>query len=208
MRELELPYPLLVGRVAGGSWSSAVPDRVEFEGRLGVPVGTDVADGARRARGGGRRGARRRRGAGRDRVDRRQLRARARRRPTIRGYGRGGRAGGARPGARRRAVGVPYGADMRHFTARGIPCTMAGTNGIELAHAVDERVEVAELVAVARTMVARPRADGGHEAGGRRAPARPRCWPAAAAMATARAPARGRRSRGWTPTATRPTSAR
>ena len=43
MREVELPYPLLVGRVAGGSWSSAVPDRLEFEGRLGVPVGTDVA---------------------------------------------------------------------------------------------------------------------------------------------------------------------
>ena len=43
MRELELPYPLLVGRVAGGAWSSQVPDRVEFEGRLGVPVGGDVA---------------------------------------------------------------------------------------------------------------------------------------------------------------------
>ena len=43
MRELALPYPLLVGRVAGGAWSSQVPDRLEFEGRLGVPVGGDVA---------------------------------------------------------------------------------------------------------------------------------------------------------------------
>ncbi len=42
MRELELPYPLLVGRVSGGDWSSQVPDRVEFEGRLGVPVGADL----------------------------------------------------------------------------------------------------------------------------------------------------------------------
>jgi acetylornithine deacetylase len=42
---------------------------------------------------------------------------------------------------------------MRHFTARGIPCTMAGTRGIELAHAVDERVELGELVALARALV-------------------------------------------------------
>ena len=52
-----------------------------------------------------------------------------------------------------RPAGVPWGADMRHFTARGIPCTMAGTPGIELAHAVDERVPVADLVALARSVV-------------------------------------------------------
>ena len=52
-----------------------------------------------------------------------------------------------------RPAGVPWGADMRHFTARGIPCTMAGTRGIELAHAVDERVALAELTALARAMV-------------------------------------------------------
>ena len=50
-------------------------------------------------------------------------------------------------------AGVPYGADMRHFTARGIPCTMAGTNGLELAHAVDERLPLAELTALSRSMV-------------------------------------------------------
>ena len=43
MRELALPYPLLVGRVEAGAWSSQVPDRLEFEGRLGVPVGADPA---------------------------------------------------------------------------------------------------------------------------------------------------------------------
>ena len=42
MRELELPYPLLVGKVQAGEWSSMVPDRLEFEGRLGVPVGADL----------------------------------------------------------------------------------------------------------------------------------------------------------------------
>ena len=47
MRELELPYPLLVGKVNAGEWSSMVPDRLEFEGRLGVPVGADLARAAR-----------------------------------------------------------------------------------------------------------------------------------------------------------------
>ena len=43
-------------------------------------------------------------------------------------------------------AGVPWGADMRLFTARGIPAVMVGTRGIELAHAVDESVSLAELV--------------------------------------------------------------
>ena len=47
------------------------------------------------------------------------------------------------PGAR--PVGVPYGADMRLFCERGIPCVMVGTPGLELAHAVDERVAVKDL---------------------------------------------------------------
>jgi acetylornithine deacetylase len=38
---------------------------------------------------------------------------------------------------------------MRLFAARGIPCVMAGTTGIERAHAVDEWVSTAELVALA-----------------------------------------------------------
>ena len=55
MRALELPYPLLVGRLEAGEWSSSVPDRLRFEGRAPVRVGEDVAAGARRRRGGGRR---------------------------------------------------------------------------------------------------------------------------------------------------------
>jgi acetylornithine deacetylase len=42
---------------------------------------------------------------------------------------------------------------MRLFAARGIPVTMAGTTGIERAHAVDEHVVVAEMVTVARAMI-------------------------------------------------------
>jgi acetylornithine deacetylase len=50
-------------------------------------------------------------------------------------------------------AGVPWGADMRLFTARGIPAVMVGTRDIELAHAVDESVSIDELAIVARTIV-------------------------------------------------------
>ena len=50
-------------------------------------------------------------------------------------------------------VGVGYGADLRLFTARGIPCVLFGPRGIARAHAVDERVEIDDLVAVARVIV-------------------------------------------------------
>jgi acetylornithine deacetylase len=49
-------------------------------------------------------------------------------------------------------VGVPWGADMRLFRARGIPCVMVGPSGIERAHAVDEWAAIDELVAVARVL--------------------------------------------------------
>jgi len=39
---------------------------------------------------------------------------------------------------------------MRLFCARGIPTVMVGTSGLELTHAVDERVRVDELAALAR----------------------------------------------------------
>ena len=42
---------------------------------------------------------------------------------------------------------------MRLFTARGIPCVMAGPSGIERAHAVDEWVDAGELTALARVLV-------------------------------------------------------
>ncbi|MET0816280.1 MAG: M20/M25/M40 family metallo-hydrolase, partial [Solirubrobacteraceae bacterium] len=43
MQALELPYPVNVGRVSAGEWSSSVPDRLVFEGRVGVRVGEDLA---------------------------------------------------------------------------------------------------------------------------------------------------------------------
>lgn len=137
MAVLELPYPISVGRVAGGEWASSVPDRVKFSGRLGVRVGEDL-DAARAA-----------------------LRDALAGLPVELRFGGGVFASAATdpghpfarlvldafPGAR--AVGVPWGADMRQYTERGIPTVMVGPGNAHLAHAVDERVPVADLVAVA-----------------------------------------------------------
>jgi acetylornithine deacetylase len=144
MGALPLPYPVAVGRVAGGAWSSSVPDRLEFEGRLGVRVGEDPA-------------------AARAALEA----AVAEACPEAEVAWTGGQfAAGAtdpeHPWVRRVAdavlaergaaplCGVPYGADMRLFTTRGIPTVMVGTHGLERAHAVDEWVDVEELAALAR----------------------------------------------------------
>jgi acetylornithine deacetylase len=148
MRALELPYPVLVGRLEAGEWSSSVPDLLRFEGRAPVRVGEDVAS-ARAA------------------VE--AAVARACPEATLRWTGgqfASGETDAAHPFAAlvRRALaaelgrdvavaGVPWGADMRLWTARGIPTVMAGTTGIERAHAVDERVRVDDLVTLARAIV-------------------------------------------------------
>jgi acetylornithine deacetylase len=44
MRDLGLPYPTSIGRVAAGEWSSTVPDRLVAEGRFGVRIGQTVGE--------------------------------------------------------------------------------------------------------------------------------------------------------------------
>jgi acetylornithine deacetylase len=151
MAELELPYPLSVGRIVAGAWSSSVPDRLEFEGRAPVRVGEDVASaraaveaafaaalpddglGAELAWTGGQFAA------AATPVDHPLATLAA-------------RAVTARRGAPARMAGVPYGADMRLWCAAGVPTVMLGTSGIELAHAVDERVRVDELGLLAEVL--------------------------------------------------------
>jgi acetylornithine deacetylase len=152
MREIALPYPVLVGRLSGGVWSSQVPDRVEFEGRLGVPVGADPT-AARAALQRAVDAA----------LDDGEAPAEVRwtggaflpaetppDHPWVEAVARAVEAERGRPARR---VGVPWGADMRQFAARGIPCVMAGPSGIERAHAVDEWVDAGELIALARMLV-------------------------------------------------------
>jgi acetylornithine deacetylase len=155
-----LPYPLLVGRLDAGRWSSQVPEELRFEGRLGVPVGTPVA-------------------AARADLERAVAGATDDQGPPVQITWTGGqfapaetalddpwvacvaRAAAAELGAPPALVGVGYGTDMRLFCERGIPCVMFGPRGIRHAHAVDERVAIADLVAVARVIV---RAALGHAA--------------------------------------------
>jgi acetylornithine deacetylase len=148
MRALALPYPVSVGRIEGGVWSSTVPDRLVFEGRVGVPVGVEPA------------------------AVREQLEAVVRGAcPEAQISWNGGRfdpcetrlddpftklvieAAGDELGRPVEPVGVPYGADMRLFCERGIPCVMFGTPGLERAHAVDEYAEVADLASLARALI-------------------------------------------------------
>jgi acetylornithine deacetylase len=148
MRALELPYPLVVGRLAAGEWSSSVPDRLVFEGRAPVRVGEDPA-------------------AARAGVE---AAVAATCPDAVVRWAGGQFASGATPadhpfaalvrdalrvelGREVALAGVPWGADLRLWTARGIPCVMAGTPGIERAHAVDEHVALADLETLARAIV-------------------------------------------------------
>jgi acetylornithine deacetylase len=149
MRELELPYPLVVGKVEAGEWPSTVPDRLVFAGRAPVRVGespddaraaveavvASAGDGAAQVRWRGGQFA-----PGETSVDDPFA-------VLVRD------AVSAERGAPAHVAGVPWGADMRLFCARGIPCVMVGARGIELAHAVDERVRVEDLLSVARTIL-------------------------------------------------------
>jgi acetylornithine deacetylase len=151
MRELPLPYPLVVGRASAGEWSSSVPDRLEFEGRAPVRVGEDVAEARAAVEAavaaaapddglavelawtGGQFASGQTEADGPLAVMAREATAAALGRPA-------------------RVAGVPWGADMRLWCAAGVPTVMLGTRGIELAHAVDERVSVDELGALARIL--------------------------------------------------------
>jgi acetylornithine deacetylase len=149
MRALPLPYPVLVGRLRAGEWSSSVPDRLVFEGRAPVRVGEDPADA--RAAVEAVVAA-----AGDGHVDLRWPGGQFASGETAaeHPFARVVRdAVGAETGRAARVAGVPWGADMRLWCARGIPCVMAGPRGIERAHAVDERVRVDDLVTLARTVV-------------------------------------------------------
>jgi acetylornithine deacetylase len=131
MRCVELAYPLVVGTLQAGEWASTVPDRLTFSCRLPVRVGEsfdDAVAGLRRAVG--------------DDVD---LRVEGGRFHAARTDTNDPFAQLVRDVAGGGFAGVPWGADMRLWTAKGIPTVMCGTHGIERAHAVDEYVAIADV---------------------------------------------------------------
>jgi acetylornithine deacetylase len=137
MRELELPYPVLVGKVRAGTWASQVPDRLEFEGRAPVLIGQSVTRAREAVEA----------AAGMELSWAGGSFSPAETDPGERIVGVVQEAAG---GAK--LAGVPWGADMRHFTAQGIPTVMIGTRGIERAHAVDEYVVIDEVVRLAEIL--------------------------------------------------------
>ena len=158
MTALGLPYPTIVGTVAGGEWASTVMDRVVVEGRYGVRLGQSPEDAFAELR--------MAIDAACDADD--FLRDH---RPAL--DLTGARFGSARvpsdhslptsladvaeavTGTRPALLGVPYGADMRLFIDVGdTPCVMFGPGDVRLAHGADERVPLAEVEACARVLAA------------------------------------------------------
>jgi acetylornithine deacetylase len=158
MTALGLPYPTIVGIVRGGEWASTVMDRVVADGRYGVRLGQtwrEAAEDCRRA------------------IDRAVaahpfLRDHP---PTLEFVG--GRFSSARVaadhplpvglagcaeavlGRRPAMLGKPYGADMRLLVNEGgTPTVMYGPGAVEIAHAADEHVALAEVVECARVLAA------------------------------------------------------
>ena len=152
---LDLPAPISIGTVRAGDWASTVPDLLVAEGRLGVLPDEPVED-ARRA------------------LESTVATVCAEdawlRDHPVRVTWFGGQfAPGALPpgdpladdvascvetagGPPPRAVGAPYGSDLRLYARAGIATLQYGPGDVGLAHSVDERVPVADLVTVARTL--------------------------------------------------------
>ncbi len=156
MTALGLPYPTIVGIVAGGEWASTVLDRVVADGRYGVRLGQTPADAAADLR--------------------RVIEAANASDPFLREHPAtveivGGRFGSGQvpsdhplpvgladvaeelTGRRPALLGEPYGADMRLFINEGgTPCVMYGPGDVKVAHSADEHVPLSEVEECARVL--------------------------------------------------------
>jgi acetylornithine deacetylase len=158
MTALGLPYPTIVGKVSGGEWASTVMDRVVADGRYGVRLGQAPEAAADELRACIRAAC----------ADDSFLAANP---ATVEITG--ARFGSARvaadhplpagliattravTGRRPKALGVPYGADMRLFINVGdTPCVIFGPGDVRLAHGANESVPLAEVEACARVLAA------------------------------------------------------
>jgi acetylornithine deacetylase len=157
MREYPVPYPLVIGRLRAGDWSSSVPDLLVADGRLGLRIEEDPADA------------------------RRQLEERIaevsaqdpflRDHPPVVRWSGGQFAGGHLPAGDPlrdlvqqahtdvtgtpvlRERGAPYGSDLRLYAAEGVPTLHYGPGDVRLAHGPDESVEIDEVVRVTEALV-------------------------------------------------------
>jgi acetylornithine deacetylase len=153
-----LPYPTIVGIVRGGDWASTVMDRVVADGRYGVRLGQTWRDAEADLRA--------------------CIQAACAADDFLRDHQAtveltGGRFSSARvpadhplpvglaaaasvvTGREPARVGVPYGADMRLLVNEGAtPTVIYGPGDIQVAHAADEHVVLAEVETCARVLAA------------------------------------------------------
>ncbi|MEV0587966.1 ArgE/DapE family deacylase [Nonomuraea sp. NPDC050310] len=148
-----LPYPIEVGTVRAGDWSSSVPDLLVAEGRLGVRLGEDPAEA---------------------RAAFEQALAEAagswlRDNPPVVTWPGGQFASGRLPaghelldqvnavvaevrGSVPAESAAPYGSDLRLYNGGGIPTLHYGPGDVRFAHAPREQVELSELREVTRAL--------------------------------------------------------
>jgi acetylornithine deacetylase len=157
-RHYPIAYPLSIGRLRSGSWSSTVPDELECEGRVGVPVGMASAE------------VRRQFAAAIADVAQRDAWL-AEHPPQIEWAG--GQFDAVAVDAQLPAFmalkaahaeefgvepepdGAPYGSDMRLLVHEAeTPAILYGPGDIKQAHSTDEWIEVDEIVRAARVVTA------------------------------------------------------
>jgi acetylornithine deacetylase len=153
-----IPYALSIGRMHAGSWSASVPDQLECEGRLGVPVGMASAEARRQFA-----------AALADAAQRDPWLADHP--PQVEWYGGQFDAVEVDPdlpafaalraahldifGVAPELEGAPYGSDMRLLVHEAeTPAILYGPGDIRQAHATDEWIAVDEIVQAARVVTA------------------------------------------------------
>jgi len=156
LRHLPVPYPLSVGRVRTGDWASTVPDLLVAEGRYGIRVTEQPSDARRELETAVAAAA-----AGdlylRDHPPRvtwfggqfhgGQLLAGHRLRHLV-GQAHADVTGGPPP----EEHGAPYGSDLRHYAAAGIPTLHYGPGDVRLAHSPDESIPLDQHASATRVL--------------------------------------------------------
>jgi acetylornithine deacetylase len=155
--KLDLPYPLSIGRVNAGNWSSSVPEELTFEGRIGVAVGESSADVRRQFE--------------------QTLHDLAQADPWLRdhppeivwsgGQFDSGEIPADHPlvtlcrqcmvdlaGQTPKLEGAPYGSDLRLLVNQGhVPSLLFGPGDVRVAHMPDEYVAIDEVLLAARAYI-------------------------------------------------------
>ena len=155
--KLKLPYPLSIGRIQAGNWSSSVPEELLCEGRIGIAIGESAQEVRE--------------------LFENTLRGLAATDPWLKdhplevGWTGGQFESGEIPqdhplvslcgqcmydlSGRQPAIeGAPYGSDLRLLVNMGsVPSLLFGPGDVRVAHMPDERVQIAEIIQATRAYI-------------------------------------------------------